>query len=251
MLEAEAAFIGMDEAMDIAEGCIKSCFESIVHQCPADVELLQARGAAAAAVGGGGGKQMPPNKKGKNASAPTTAPNTAPTADGHISIAASMAAPFARMTYTAAIDALLASSVQFRFAVEWGIDLAFEHEQWLAQEYCKGPVFVTDYPASFKPFYARANSDGKTVAAFDLLVPGIGELVGGSVREERHALLASKLAAEGLSEDLAWYLDLRQHGTVPHAGFGIGFERMLQYFNGVANIRDAIPFPRHAGSCRL
>ena len=122
-----------------------------------------------------------------------------------------------------------------------------------AQHHCNGPVFVTNYPAAIKPFYARANGDGKTAATFDLLVPGIGELVGGSAREERLELLQDAVKANKLSDEgeLEWYIDLRRYGTAPHAGFGIGFERMFQYFTGIANIRDAIPFPRHAGTCRL
>lgn len=118
-------------------------------------------------------------------------------------------------------------------------------------DFFSGPVFITDYPAALKPFYMRLNDDGVTVACFDLLVPGIGELAGGSAREERHALLFKQLESCGLMDSVGWYSDLRKFGTVEHAGFGIGFERLVQFFTGLANIRDAIPFPRHAGSCKL
>eukprot|EP00729_Bicosta_minor_P007586 gene7586-26805_t len=196
MLEAEAAFADMDDAMDIAEECIKSCYYSMMHQCPDDVQLLRDRGSK------------------------TSKPSAASTEDAaYATLDESMANDFARMTYTDAIQALQDSGEKFQYS----------------------------------PFYARANGDGKTAATFDLLVPGIGELVGGSAREERLELLQDAVKANKLSDEgeLEWYIDLRRYGTAPHAGFGIGFERMFQYFTGIANIRDAIPFPRHAGTCRL
>ena len=152
---------------------------------------------------------------------------------------------FTRMTYTECIDVLLKSGKTFEFPVEWGIDMQSEHERFLAEEYVKGPIVVTDYPASIKPFYMRMNEDGKTVAAMDVLAPGIGEIIGGSQREERLAMLDQRLTAQGMNtEDYGWYRDLRRYGTVPHAGFGLGFERLLGYLTGVQNIRELIPFPR-------
>lgn len=152
--------------------------------------------------------------------------------------------PFVRITYTDAIDILKASGKKFEFPIAWGLDMQSEHERFLTEEHFKGPVVVTDYPSDIKAFYMRANDDGKTVAAMDVLVPGIGEIIGGSQREERLDLLDAKLAAQGLSEELWWYRDLRRYGSVPHAGFGLGFERLVQYVTGMANIRDVIAFPR-------
>lgn len=152
---------------------------------------------------------------------------------------------FKRMTYTEAIDILLKADKKFDYKVEWGIDLQTEHERYLAEEVVKGPVFLTDYPKEIKAFYMRQNDDGKTVAAVDLLVPGIGEIIGGSQREERLELLEARIKELNLNpEDYWWYLDLRKYGSIKHAGFGLGFERMIMYFSGMANIRDVIPFPR-------
>jgi len=156
---------------------------------------------------------------------------------------------FAHITYTEAVDKLLASKKKFEFDVSWGIDLQSEHERYLTEEVYKKPLIVTDYPASIKPFYMRVNDDDKTVAAMDILVPGIGEIVGGSQREERYDVLLEKMKEADISpEDYGWYLDLRKYGTVPHAGFGLGFERLVQYVTGMANIREVIPFPRTVGS---
>lgn len=153
--------------------------------------------------------------------------------------------PFARLSYTEAIEILKKAPKEFVFPVEWGIDLQSEHERYLAEEYCKRPVFLTDYPEKIKAFYMRQNSDGKTVAAMDLLVPKIGELIGGSQREERYDVLEKKLEHHQLKkEDYWWYLELRKYGTVPHAGFGLGFERLILFATGMENIRDVIPFPR-------
>lgn len=152
---------------------------------------------------------------------------------------------FKRMTYTEAIEILEKSGKKFEYPVKWGIDLQTEHERYLSEEVVKGPVFLIDYPKEIKAFYMRQNDDGKTVAAMDLLVPGIGEIIGGSQREERLDLLEKRIAEMGLDkEDYWWYLDLRKYGSVKHAGFGLGFERMIMYFSGMANIRDVIPFPR-------
>ena len=153
--------------------------------------------------------------------------------------------PFAHLTYTSAIEILKASGRTFQFSVEWGIDLQSEHERYLAEEYCKKPVILTDYPEKIKAFYMRSNEDGKTVAAIDVLVPKIGELIGGSQREERLEVLENKIKEFGLlPEDYWWYIQLRKFGSVPHAGFGVGFERLVLFATGMENIRDVIPFPR-------
>ena len=152
---------------------------------------------------------------------------------------------FVRVSYTKAIEILEASGKSFENPVSWGIDLATEHERFLTDEHFKGPVFVTDYPKDIKAFYMRLNDDGKTVAAMDMLVPGIGELIGGSQREERLNVLTQRMDEIGVpQEELDWYLDLRRYGGVKHAGFGLGFERMVMYLTGVENIRDVVPFPR-------
>lgn len=160
--------------------------------------------------------------------------------------------PFARLTYTEAIEILKKSNVAFQFPVEWGTDLQSEHERYLAEQYCKKPVILTNYPTQIKAFYMRANDDGKTVAAMDVLVPKIGELVGGSQREERLDRLEKKILDVGLKpEDYWWYMQLRQYGSVPHAGFGAGFERLVQFATGMENIRDVIPFPRFPGNAEF
>ncbi|MBF8263997.1 MAG: asns: asparagine--trna ligase [Parachlamydiales bacterium] len=160
--------------------------------------------------------------------------------------------PFVHLTYTKAIEILLKAPKQFEFPVEWGCDLQSEHERFLAEEHCKKPVILTDYPAQIKAFYMRANTDGKTVAAMDILVPKIGEIIGGSQREERLDVLEKKIAAMGLKkEDYWWYLELREFGSVPHAGFGLGFERLVLFITGMENIRDVIPFPRFPGSAEF
>jgi asparaginyl-tRNA synthetase len=149
------------------------------------------------------------------------------------------------MTYTEAIEILEKSSKEFEYPVKWGIDLQTEHERYISEEVVGGPVFLTNYPKDIKAFYMRFNDDDKTVAAVDLLVPGIGEIIGGSQREERLDVLKLRMAEMGLKEeDYDWYLDLRKYGSVKHAGFGLGFERLVMYLSGMANIRDVIPFPR-------
>jgi asparaginyl-tRNA synthetase len=152
---------------------------------------------------------------------------------------------FAQLSYTDAVEILLKAPRTFEFPVSWGCDLQSEHERYLSEEYCKKPVILTDYPQKIKAFYMRDNEDGKTVAAMDVLVPKIGELMGGSQREERLEILEKKIIAHGLDPKLYWwYLQLRKYGTVPHAGFGVGFERLILYITGMENIRDVIPFPR-------
>ncbi len=152
---------------------------------------------------------------------------------------------FARITYTKAIDLLKKSGEEFQYPVEWGIDLQTEHERYITEKIFKKPVFVTDYPKEIKAFYMRLNDDGKTVAACDLLVPGVGEIIGGSQREERYDLLKERIEEMGMTEeDYWWYLDLRRYGGVKHSGFGLGFERIIMYITGMSNIRDVLPFPR-------
>lgn len=152
---------------------------------------------------------------------------------------------FARVTYTEAVDLLKKSGREFQYPVEWGIDLQTEHERYITEEIYKKPVFVTNYPKEIKAFYMRQNDDGKTVAAMDLLVPGVGEIIGGSQREERYDVLLSRIKELGLhEEDYWWYLDLRKYGGVKHAGYGLGFERIIMYITGMSNIRDVLPFPR-------
>lgn len=159
---------------------------------------------------------------------------------------------FARITYTEAIDILEKADVDFKFPVKWGIDLNSEHEQYLAEKAFGKPVFVTDYPRNIKAFYMRDNPDEKTVAAVDLLVPRIGELIGGSQREEREDVLEAKMKEFGLpKEEYEWYLELRKYGGTKHSGFGIGFERLLMYVTGMDNIRDVIPYPRIQGSIKF
>lgn len=152
---------------------------------------------------------------------------------------------FGRVTYTEAVELLQKSGKEFQYPVEWGIDLQTEHERYLTEEIFKKPLFVTDYPKDIKAFYMRLNDDNKTVAACDLLVPGVGEIIGGSQREERLDVLTARMAELGLKEeDYWWYLDLRKYGGVKHAGYGLGFERIIMYITGMSNIRDVLPFPR-------
>ncbi|QEN07797.1 asparagine--tRNA ligase [Oceanispirochaeta crateris] len=157
---------------------------------------------------------------------------------------------FIRISYTKAIEDLQSSSVKFEYPVSWGIDLASEHEKYLTEEVYHGPVIITDYPKDIKAFYMKMNDDGKTVRAMDVLVPRLGEIIGGSERENRYDVLLQRIKDLGLEpEDYWWYLDLRKYGSVPHAGFGLGFERLIQYVTGMTNIRDVIPYARSARNC--
>jgi asparaginyl-tRNA synthetase len=163
-----------------------------------------------------------------------------------------VATVFQSMTYTEAIERLQQSGQNFEFPVEWGCDLQSEHERYLTEQIVGGPLFVTDYPTGIKAFYMRRNDDGRTVAAMDLLVPKVGEIIGGSQREERLDVLQQKMRAfDILPESLDWYLDTRRWGSCPHAGFGLGFERFLMYITGMENVRDVIPFPRTPGNARF
>jgi len=157
---------------------------------------------------------------------------------------------FETLTYTEAVRLLEHSGQDFQFPVKWGIDLQTEHERWLTESHVGRPVFIVDYPRDIKAFYMRQNDDGRTVAAMDLLVPGVGEIIGGSQREERHERLLARINEMGLhEEDYWWYLESRRFGTAPHAGFGLGFERAIMYITGMENIRDVVPFPRTPGTC--
>ena len=157
---------------------------------------------------------------------------------------------FTRITYTEAVDLLMKHNDEFEYKVEWGTDLQTEHERYLTEKIFKKPVFVTDYPKEIKAFYMKLNEDGKTVRAVDMLVPGIGEIIGGSQREENLDKLLERMKELGLKEeDYSWYLDTRRYGSVIHSGFGLGFERLVMYMTGMSNIRDVIPFPRTPGNC--
>ena len=158
---------------------------------------------------------------------------------------------FEKISYTEAIEILKKSKRDFQFPVEWGLDLQSEHERFLTEDYAKGPLIVSDYPKDIKAFYMRLNDDGKTVSAMDVLVPGIGEIIGGSQREERLDILDSRIQNQRILSELSWYRDLRKYGTVPHAGFGLGFERLISYITGMENIRDCIPFPRTPGNAKI
>jgi asparaginyl-tRNA synthetase len=156
---------------------------------------------------------------------------------------------YRRVTYTEAVDLLLKSGADFKYPVAWGIDLQTEHERYLTEQVFKCPIFVTDYPKEIKAFYMRLNDDNKTVAAMDLLVPGVGEIIGGSQREERIDVLLERMKECNLNEeDYWWYVNLRKFGGTKHAGYGLGFERIIMYLTGVSNIRDVIPYPRTVGN---
>ncbi len=211
MVEPEMAFATLKDDMNLAEDFLRYLFGEIVKRCPDELEFL-------------GGHY-------KNSSIEQ--------------IAALSNESFGRITYTDAVNELLKCGQAFEFPVKWGIDLQTEHERYLSEVIFKKPVIVTDYPKDFKAFYMRMNDDGKTVAAMDVLAPRIGEIIGGSQREDRIDVLKSRMRDFKIEpEDLNWYLDLRRYGGVPHAGFGLGFERLVQYVTGMANIRDVIPFPR-------
>ena len=159
---------------------------------------------------------------------------------------------FQRISYTEAIEILKKAGDKFEYPVEWGCDLQTEHERYITEEVYKKPVFVTDYPKEIKAFYMRLNDDGKTVAAADCLVPGIGEIIGGSQREEKLEILENRMDELGLKrEDYWWYLDLRKYGGTRHAGYGLGFERLIMYITGMSNIRDVIPYPRTVRNAEL
>ncbi|MBD2025988.1 asparagine--tRNA ligase, partial [Leptolyngbya sp. FACHB-711] len=211
MVEPEMAFCDLIDNMDLAEAFLKHIFRYVLEHCPEDMEFF--------------------NQRIDN--------SVLATADNIINN------EFERITYTDAIALLEKADRKFEFPVSWSLDLQSEHERYLAEDLFKKPVIVTDYPAQIKAFYMRLSDDEKTVRAMDILAPKIGEIVGGSQREERLEVLQRRIQQLGLpEEELWWYLDLRRFGTVPHAGFGLGFERVVQFMTGMTNIRDVIPFPR-------
>jgi asparaginyl-tRNA synthetase len=211
MIEPEMAFCNLQGDMNLAEEFLRYVFRYVMDKCQADMEFFQQR---------------------IDDSVLATAENI-------------INNEFARLTYTEAIAILEKADRTFEYPVSWGLDLQSEHERYLAEEVFKKPTILTDYPVEIKAFYMRLNEDGKTVAAMDILAPKIGEIIGGSQREERLDVLEQRILAQGLElKDYWWYLDLRRYGTVPHAGFGLGFERLVQFMTGMANIRDVIPFPR-------
>jgi len=211
MIEPEMAFCDLQGDMDLAEEFLKYIFKYVLETCPEDMEFF--------------------NQRIDN--------SVLATADNILNN------QFERLSYSDAIALLEKADKQFEYPVNWGLDLQSEHERYLAEEVFKKPVILTDYPVEIKAFYMRLNDDQKTVAAMDILAPKIGEIIGGSQREERLDVLERRIEAQGLDKaDYWWYLDLRRYGTVPHAGFGLGFERLVQFMTGMGNIRDVIPFPR-------
>lgn len=211
MVEPEVAFADLDDLANLAERFLKSVFSEVMVRCPEDMAFFVDR--------------------------------VEPQAIERLEKVVN--SPFVRMDYAEAIKVLEASGQSFEYPVSWGVDLQTEHERYLTEVHCKAPVVVVNYPDAIKAFYMRLNDDNKTVAAMDVLAPGIGEIIGGSQREERLDVLKARMAHHGIdSEEYQWFLDLRRYGTVPHAGFGLGFERLLNYITGLGNIRDVIPYPR-------
>ncbi|XP_026696769.1 probable asparagine--tRNA ligase, mitochondrial isoform X1 [Athene cunicularia] len=222
MVEAELSFTeSLQDIMQVMEDLFKTATSTVLSKCPRDVELFH--------------KYMAPAQKTKDR------------------LEQMLKNKFVTISYSEAVEILKRASQTFTFKPEWGCDLQTEHEKYLVKHCGEVPVFVINYPYDLKPFYMRDNEDGPqhTVAAVDLLVPGVGELCGGSLREERLPFLESRLQRLGLTDAYQWYLDLRKFGSVPHGGFGMGFERYLQYILGVDNIKDVIPFPRFSHSCLL
>jgi asparaginyl-tRNA synthetase len=218
MIEPEVAFADLNDNMDLAEDMIKYIISYVLENCPEEMAFFN--------------QFMDKGLLER--------------------LNALVNAEFARVTYTEAVELLQKSGKKFEYPVEWGIDLQTEHERYLTEEIYKAPVFVTDYPKDIKAFYMRLNDDGKTVAACDLLVPGVGEIIGGSQREERYDILKARMDEVGLDEkDYWWYMDLRKYGGVKHAGYGLGFERIIMYITGMSNIRDVLPFPRTPGTAEF
>jgi asparaginyl-tRNA synthetase len=218
MVEPEMAFFELTDNMALAEAFLKRIFSDVLAKCAEDMQFFQER------------------------------------IDKTVieRLEKIVASDFQRLPYTEAIERLEKSGKTFEFPVAWGKDLQAEHERYLTEEVFQRPVILFDYPRTIKPFYMRVNDDGKTVRAMDVLVPGVGEIIGGSQREERLDVLESRMKEQGLDPQAYWwYLDLRRYGTVPHSGFGLGLERVLQFTSGMANIRDVIPFPRTPGSAEF
>jgi len=218
MVEPEMAFFELDDNMRLAEQFLKRIVNDVLAHCQEDIEFFQQR--------------------------------IDDTVLATLNTVADQA--FQRVSYTDAVELLGKSGEKFVYSVSWGTDLQAEHERFLTEKHFKSPVILHDYPSSIKPFYMKVNDDPKTVRAMDLLVPRVGEIIGGSQREDRLDVLESRMAEQGLSaDDYWWYLDLRRFGTVPHSGFGLGLERMVQFVTGMANIRDVIPFPRTPGNAEF
>ncbi len=214
MVEPEIAFADLQDDATLAEDFLKYLFNAVLNKCGDDIEFF-------------------------NQYVDKTC----------LSRLQSMAqANFERMEYTEAISILEKANTRFEYPVQWGLDLQSEHERYLCEKHVGSPVILINYPKEIKAFYMRLNDDQKTVAAMDVLAPGIGEIIGGSQREERLDVLESRMRAQGVDDALDWYRDLRRYGSVPHAGFGLGFERLINYVTGMENIRDVIPFPRTPGS---
>ncbi len=215
MIEPEIAFADLDDNMNLAWDMIKFIINHVMESCPRELEFFNSF------VDKGLIERLESLRN----------------------------SDFCRVTYTEAVDLLVKSGADFKYPVSWGTDLQTEHERYLTEQIYKKPVFVTDYPKEIKSFYMRLNDDGKTVAAMDLLVPGVGEIIGGSQREERIEVLLSRMEECGLrEEDYWWYTNLRRYGGTKHAGYGLGFERIIMYLTGVSNIRDVIPYPRTVGN---
>ena len=218
MIEPEMAFCDLEGDLECMEAMVKYIITTVLERCPQEIEFF----------------------------------NSFVDKELRERLTHVATSDFARVTYTEAVKLLQNSGADFKFPVEWGIDLQTEHERYLTEQIYKRPVFVTDYPKDIKAFYMRLNDDGKTVAAADCLVPGIGEIIGGSQREERLDMLTARMKELGLKEeDYWWYLDLRRYGTCRHAGFGLGFERMVMYLTGVSNIRDVELHPRTVGNAEF
>jgi asparaginyl-tRNA synthetase len=218
MIEPEVAFYDLSDNMTLAEAFLKRIIKDALAHCAEDMRFFQER------IDKGVLNRLE----------------------------SVLANPFQRLPYTEAVEILSKSGKAWEFPVAWGTDLQSEHERYLAEEHFKGPVILYDYPRTLKPFYMRVNDDGRTVRAMDVLVPGVGEIIGGSQREERLDVLDGRMREQGLDpHGYQWYLDLRRYGTVPHAGFGLGLERALLFLSGMANIRDVIPFPRPPGSAEF
>ncbi|MGA2034829.1 MAG: asparagine--tRNA ligase [Thermoguttaceae bacterium] len=218
MVEPEMAFCDLGDNMDLAERFLKRIFQDVLEKCPEDMEFFRQRVDA-----------------------------TVIETLQHI-----VGSQFVRLPYTEAVEILKASGRQFEFPVDWGHDLQAEHERYLTETHFRRPVILYDYPRAIKPFYMRAGDDGRTVRAMDVLMPKVGEIIGGSQREERLDILQQRMQEQGLdAESYWWYLDLRRHGTVPHSGFGLGLERAMLFITGLGNIRDVIPFPRAPGSAEF
>ena len=218
MIEPELAFATLTDMCDLSQALLRYLCKTVLEKCPDDMAFFN---------------QFIDN---------TCIQRLQHLADSDFEV----------MTYTAAIDALQKAKTTFQYPVSWGLDLQSEHERYLAEQLCKKPVIITDYPKEIKSFYMRLNDDGKTVAAMDVLAPGIGEIIGGSQREERLDLLEQRMIETNINLDTyQWYLDLRRYGTVPHAGFGLGFERLVSYVTGISNVRDVIPFPRTPGHAKF